>query len=96
MDNGRLTDERARTQRVLARQVRLHRRRLSLRQADLATRAGCAQSSISRIERGELLPSLPQVIALAVALGVKPWVLLRDEFARYEQLLAVACLFAVL
>jgi transcriptional regulator with XRE-family HTH domain len=59
---------------------RLRRRReeLGIRQADLAARLNLKRTSITNMEAGHQVPSLPQVIALAQALRLKPADLIPD------------------
>jgi transcriptional regulator with XRE-family HTH domain len=52
----------------LGRVIRALRRRLGWRQSDLAAKARCSQSVVSRAERGHLTASLPMVRRLLAAL----------------------------
>lgn len=53
-----------------------------LTQQELAARVGCAQSEISRIERGERRVSVERLRQLAVALEIPAARLLEDGLAR--------------
>ena len=53
-----------------------------LTQKDLALRVGCAQSEISRIERGERRVSVARLQQLAVALEIPAARLLEDRASR--------------
>lgn len=55
------------------------RKRLGLKQHHIATRAGIDVSTVSRIERGLITPSVATVNALAHALGVSVQSLLVEE-----------------
>ena len=52
----------------------IHRLRvgLQMKQTELAAGVGCAQSSISRIERGQMGTSAARLSAIAAYLGVPP------------------------
>ena len=50
--------------------VREARRRVGLRQAELAARVGTSQSAIARIERGTTEPSFERVVDLVAACGL--------------------------
>jgi HTH-type transcriptional regulator / antitoxin HipB len=52
----------------LARKIIRDRRRLGLTQADLARRAGIRPESLNRIEQGKVMPSLPTVEKIDLAL----------------------------
>jgi len=58
----------------------LKRRRLArkLSQVDLAAGSGVADSYISRLEKGERMPSIDVVFRLAGALGIAPETLVRE------------------
>jgi len=62
----------------LGERIRYHRRRLCLRQAELARKAGINQGFLSEIERGRRKPSPSTLNALAAALGLPPAVLVGD------------------
>lgn len=47
------------------------RKARSLRQSDLAELSGIAQADISRIERGQIAPTVPTLLRLADALGAQ-------------------------
>ena len=49
--------------------VREHRRRLGMRQKDLAEVTGVSRQSIISIERGKYVPSLPLALQLAELFG---------------------------
>ena len=53
----------------IARRIVAARERLGLTQADLGAAAGCAKGTVSRIERGEYVPAIGTLLALAKALG---------------------------
>lgn len=56
------------------------RKARNLRQSDLAELSGVAQADISRIERGQIAPTVPTLLKLADALGVQiQFVLLPGE-----------------
>ena len=57
--------------------VRATRRRLGLSQEELGTQAGLHRTYIGHIERGEVNPSLRNVLLVAKALDVDPGELLR-------------------
>ena len=48
--------------------IRAYRKRKQLTQAELATRMQISRSVVSRHETGEILPSLPDAFAYALAL----------------------------
>ncbi|MBQ7262198.1 MAG: helix-turn-helix transcriptional regulator, partial [Synergistaceae bacterium] len=50
--------------------MRALRKRAGLTQSELAHRAGIGVNTIARYERGELNPSMKNVVAIAAALGV--------------------------
>lgn len=52
--------------------VAMHRRRLGLRQQDLAEAAGLSDNMISRIERGDAGARFPTIEKLAQAMRVDP------------------------
>lgn len=58
----------ARAVRVYAENVRVRRLKLDLTQAAAAARAGISQSHWSKIERGEVEPSIAQMLRVQVAL----------------------------
>jgi putative transcriptional regulator len=51
--------------------MRVHRARLDLTQAELATRAGITRKSINAIEAGQMVPSTVLALKLARALDLK-------------------------
>lgn len=59
--------------------IRHARKAAGLTQAELARRAGCDQSEISRLERGERLMSVRMLKAIARALGIPSSALLADD-----------------
>ena len=61
-----------------ARAVRL---RLGLTQAQVARRAGTTSGVYGRIERGDMMPSVPNLLCLCEALETSPNVLLSHELA---------------
>jgi len=61
------------------------RRRLS--QEELAAAAGVAQATVSRIERGDRLPSLETLRRLAAAMELAPFVTLRPRWADVDSAL---------
>ena len=61
------------------------RRRLS--QQELAAAAGVAQATVSRIERGDRLPSLETLRRLAAAMELAPFVTLRPTWADVDSAL---------
>lgn len=52
--------------------IRAARKERGVSQRDLARALGMAQSTLSRIERGERRVSVDRLIAIARALGVRP------------------------
>lgn len=52
--------------------IRAVRKERGISQRDLARALGMAQSTLSRIERGERRVSVDRLIAIARALGVRP------------------------
>lgn len=52
--------------------IRAARQRRGMSQRDLARALGMAQSTLSRIERGERRVSVDRLIEIARALGVRP------------------------
>lgn len=52
--------------------IRAARKERGMSQRDLARALGWAQSTLSRIERGERRLGVDQLIAIARALGVRP------------------------
>ncbi len=52
--------------------IRTLRTNLELRQGDVAERAGISIEMVSRLERGQCLPSVPTLISLARVLGTTP------------------------
>lgn len=62
---------------VTASNVSYFRRAKELTRGDLAVRAGVSEMSLCRWERGSHLPSLANLVRLAVACGVPlPWYLM--------------------
>ncbi len=51
--------------------MRVHRARMDLTQAELATRAGITRKSINAIEAGQMVPSTVLALKLARALDLK-------------------------
>ena|SRR4028118_681427 len=68
-------------QKRLGEAARTAREELGLTQAQVAQKAGMSPAVYGRIERGGMMPSVPALRRLAVALGVSPAVLL-DMSAR--------------
>lgn len=68
-------------ERALGSRVRLLRRRANLSIRDLAAAAGCSSGLLSRIENGQVSPSLSSLRAIAEALSVPMSAL----FAEYEE-----------
>ncbi len=62
----------------IGRRVRALRKLQRLRLLDLAERAGCSESLLSRIETGRVMPSLSTLHRLSQALGVNVAVLMED------------------
>lgn len=52
--------------------VREKRRARKLTQVQVAERAGMLQHHISRLENGEVMPTLETILKLAAAIGCKP------------------------
>lgn len=76
-----MTQNRSATIGERMRQVRLQR---GLTQADLAKLAGMSATTVSRIERGRLVPHQHTLQHLATALEVSPWwLLLGDDTDRH-------------
>ena len=65
---------------LLGARLRQRRTRAGLQLADLAERAGVSQAQLSDVERGNKLPSLPTLDALATALGTTAAALLRGVY----------------
>lgn len=57
------------------------RRNAKLRQVDLAKRLGWQQAYVSRYETGERMLGVDEYVAVALAIGVDPVVLLGDVLA---------------
>lgn len=55
---------------IIAERIKNARSTIEMSQAALARKTGIFQSTICRIEKGERLPSVPQIILLADALNV--------------------------
>ncbi len=68
-------------QKTIGEAARTARESLGLTQAQVAKKAGMSPAVYGRIERGGMMPSVPALRRLAVALGVSPAVLL-DMSAR--------------
>lgn len=71
---------------AVAQQVGRNVRRLRLERgvnlSDLASSAGISLAMLSRLEKGDVTPSLETLVALAEALGTSPALLLKDEAAQ--------------
>lgn len=65
------------TGRAFARGTRLLRERLGMTQAQLAEAADLHEQFVSQLERGERSPGIETIDAVATALNVEPWELLR-------------------
>ncbi|MFE8602547.1 helix-turn-helix domain-containing protein [Archangium violaceum] len=63
-------------QKTIGEAARTAREGLGLTQAQVAQKAGMSAQVYGRIERGGMMPSVPALRRLAVALGVSPAVLL--------------------
>lgn len=63
----------------IARVVKTHREQLNLSQTALGQLVGLSETTISRIERAEYLPSLEKAYSLAKALNTHPMVLLQGD-----------------
>ena len=59
--------------------LQILREEQGISQSDLAERSGQHRQSISKIERGERMPTWATVVALAKALGVTPNDFLDDQ-----------------
>jgi len=68
-------------------QIRSARRRLGLRQADLAARAGIAKESLTRIERGRTDPQQSTLEALALGLNAALLVVPRSRLSEVLKLI---------
>ena len=55
---------------VFRERLLLARRRADLTQEELAERAGLHKTDVSKMERGRMLPTVPRLRRLCVALGV--------------------------
>jgi transcriptional regulator with XRE-family HTH domain len=64
---------------ILGRNVREARHRAGLSQEQLAFEAGMKRSYVSDLERGTRNPSVKAIARLAVALGVEPPDLLKNQ-----------------
>jgi transcriptional regulator with XRE-family HTH domain len=70
---------------LVGRNVRRARIELGLTQEELADRAGTSQFYVSSLEAGRRNPTIETVHALAVAMGLRDWlVLLRPDGERAE------------
>jgi transcriptional regulator with XRE-family HTH domain len=56
----------------VGRKIRLARRKLGMSQLDLALDSHLHLTSVGRIERGEINPTLPTLNKIATALRMKP------------------------
>lgn len=65
--------------RVFGTQVKDRRRSVGMTQDDLAEKCGIYRTYLSRIEGGIANPSLLVLAAIANALQVEPWELIRDR-----------------
>lgn len=61
---------------VLVNRIRLHRSLAQMKQSDLAKKVKMSQSTLAKIEMGQTLPSLNNLIKIAEALEIKPHVFL--------------------
>lgn len=61
---------------VLINRIRLHRSLAQLKQSDLAKKVKMSQSTLAKIEMGQMLPSLNNLIKIAEALDIKPHIFL--------------------
>lgn len=71
-DSEEFDDLEERAHKALSRHLRSERRRLEIKQADLAAKTGIHVTTLSRIEQGRLRMSLDQVLRIAAALDVDP------------------------
>jgi transcriptional regulator with XRE-family HTH domain len=62
--------------------VRRLRQERGVNLSDLAASAGISLPMLSRLEKGDVTPSLETLVALAEALGTNPAMLLKDEVAQ--------------
>lgn len=69
-DSSASLDDKRSLERALGHKVRMIRRERGLSTYDLATAAGISRGMVSKIENGQISPSLGTVNALAEALGV--------------------------
>lgn len=60
--------------------LRARRHQLGLGQEAVAARAGLDHRVLSRLERGERACRVPELAALAAALNISPWALLKLAF----------------
>lgn len=58
---------------AFAQVLRDARKSMSMSQEVLAEAAGLHNNTISKMERGEISPSVDTVVALCAALGYEPW-----------------------
>ena len=58
---------------AFAKTLRDARKSVPLSQEELAEAAGIHNNTVSKMERGELSPSVDTVIAVCVAMGYAPW-----------------------
>ena len=63
----------------IGRAARKARRSLKLTQEDTAERIGVSAEFYARIERGHALPSVPTLVRICAALGVRPDILLNQS-----------------
>lgn len=64
---------------LLGREIRRQRRAAGLTQAQLATRLGCKQSAISRLEGGGVVPDIRTLARIAEVLGKKLTIEMTDR-----------------
>lgn len=64
--------------RQLGRAIRVRRAALGSTQEELAHEAGLSPKYVGQIERGEKVPTVTTVVALAKGLGCTAWELVRD------------------
>jgi DNA-binding XRE family transcriptional regulator len=70
----------------VARTIRLHREQLGLSQAALGRVVDLSETTISRIERGEYLPTLEKIYSLSRALNKHPMTLLQgDDLSKFVE-----------
>lgn len=69
----------SRVKQLIGRNTRRTRKRLGLRQSEIAEGCGVSDGFISEIERGRKYPSAEVLECIAWALGLQPYQLLLDE-----------------